>query len=181
MTNPSYTEYDVSFSTVGQLSPSLPKAEGGIMTQSDDGKPVVLHVDDNDAMACLLRYALRQKKVDVDVFRLCNGEDAMLYLARMGTFVGAPHPAVVVLDLSLPKKHGHEILAEIRQDASLQHVPVIVFTSSVRAADRERSLALGANHYFYKGDLKTFAAVSQQILDYLPASPLPKRGWTTAP
>jgi chemotaxis family two-component system response regulator Rcp1 len=142
------------------------------MTQIDNGKPVVLHVDDSDAMADLLTFSLRQKKADVDVFRLRDGEDAMLYIARLGTCVEAPRPAVIVLDLELPKKHGHEILAEIRQQASLRHVPVIVFTSSLRAADRERALALGANHFFYKGDLKTFAAVSQQILDCLPASPI---------
>jgi CheY-like chemotaxis protein len=139
------------------------------MTQSGNGnlKPVVLHVEDNDAMAYLLRYALRAQKADVDVFRLCDGADAMLYLAREGVFAEAPRPAVIVLDLELPKRHGHEILTEIRQKASLQHVLVIVFTSSVRAADREKALALGANYYFNKGDLKTFTAVSQQILDYL--------------
>ena len=140
------------------------------MTQSGNGnlKPVVLHVEDSDATAYLLRYALREQYADVDVFRLCDGEDAILYLARKGVFEDAPRPTVIVLDLDLPKKHGHEILVEIREEASLQHVPVIVFTSSVRAADRDKSLALGAKHYFYKtGDLETFTAVARQILDYL--------------
>jgi DNA-binding response OmpR family regulator len=140
------------------------------MTQSGNGtlKPVVLHVEDSDATAYLLRYALREQKADVDVFRLCDGEDAILYLTRKGVFADAPRPAVIVLDLELPKKHGHEILIENREEASLQHVPVIVFTSSVRAADREKALALGADHYFYKAtDLETFTVVSQQILGYL--------------
>jgi len=138
------------------------------MTPSGNGncKPVVLHVEDSDATAYLLRFALREQNADVDVFRLCDGEDAILYLTRKGVFAEAPRPAVIVLDLDLPKKHGHEILVEIREEANLQHVPVIVFTSSVRAADREKSLALGAKHYFCKtGDLETFAAVSRQILD----------------
>jgi DNA-binding response OmpR family regulator len=138
------------------------------MAQSENGKPVVLHVEDSDAVAYLLRYALREQKADVDVFRLCDGEDAMLYLAREGVFVEAPRPGVIVLDLELPKRHGHDILVKIRKEASLQNVPVIVFTSSVRAADREKSFALGANHYFYKtSDLEAFTAVSQQILGYL--------------
>jgi chemotaxis family two-component system response regulator Rcp1 len=166
------------------MLPPLSKAEEGIMTQSHNVKPVVLHVEDSNAMAYLLRHALWQKKADVDVLRLCDGADAMLYLTRVGVFVEAPLPAVIVLDLELPRKHGHEILAEIRQEARFRHVPVIVFTSSVRAADRERSLALGANHYFYKGDLKTFAAVSQQILLYVQpdAGPaLPKCGGSETP
>jgi two-component system response regulator len=130
-------------------------------------EPVVLHVEDSDATAYLSKYALREQNAGVDVFRLCDGEDAMLYLTRKGVFANAPRPAVIVLDLDLPEKNGHEILVEIREEASLQHVPVIVFTSSVRAADREKSLALGAKHFFYKsGDLETFTAVSRQILDY---------------
>jgi CheY-like chemotaxis protein len=146
------------------------------MTQSGIGnfKPVVLHVEDSDATAYLLSCALRELKADVDVFRLCDGEDAILFLARKGVFAEAPRPAVIVLDLDLPKKHGHEILVEIREEASLQHVPVIVFTSSVRAADREKSLALGAKHYFSKtSDLETFTAVSRQILRYFHPMPAP--------
>lgn len=136
------------------------------MTQS--GKAVVLHVEDSDAIAYLLRHTLREVKADVDVFRLRDGADAILYLAREGVFVEAPRPAVVVLDLELPRKHGHDILVEIRKKASWQHVPVIVFTSSVRAADREKSFALGANHYLNKtSDLEAFTAVAQQILGYL--------------
>jgi CheY-like chemotaxis protein len=130
-------------------------------------RPVVLHVEDSDAAAYLLRYSLREQKADVDVFRLCDGEDAILYLARKGVFEDAPLPAVIVLDLDLPKKHGHEILVEIREEARLQHVPVVVFTSSVRVADREKSLALGANRHLYKSDLKSFNVVARQILDYL--------------
>jgi DNA-binding response OmpR family regulator len=139
------------------------------MTPSGNSlKPVVLHVEDSDATAYLLSYALREQKADVDVFRLCDGEDALLYLARKGVFGEAPRPAVIVLDLELPNKHGHEILAEIREEASLQHVPVIIFSSSARAADREKSLALGAQHYFCKtGELGTFTALARQILDYL--------------
>ena len=126
----------------------------------------MLHVEDSDATAYLLSYSLREHNADVDVFRLCDGEDAILYLVRKGVFEGAPRPAVIVLDLDLPKKHGHEILVEIRKEATLQDVPVIVFTSSVREADREKSLALGAKHYFYKtGDFETFNAVCRQILD----------------
>jgi len=151
-------------------SPLCRKAWGRVLTQNENSnlKPVVLHVEDSDATAYLLRFALREQNADVDVFRLCDGEDAILYLAREGVFAEAPRPGVIVLDLDLPKKHGHEILVEIRAEASLQQVPVIVFSSSVRAADREKSLALGARHYFCKtGDLETFTAVSRQILDYL--------------
>jgi CheY-like chemotaxis protein len=131
------------------------------------GIPVVLHVEDNDAAAYLLRFCLREQKADVDVFRLCDGHDAILYLTRKGVFEEAPVPAVIVLDLDLPKKHGHEILVEIREEARLHDVPVVVFTSSVRVADREKSLALGANHHLYKSDIESFHALARQIVEYL--------------
>src|SRR5690349_8454307 len=92
--------------------------------------PVVLHVEDDDATAFVLRLALRELHVNVDVFRTCDGEDAIAFLARQGVFSEAPEPDVVVLDLHLPKKSGHDVLTEIRRQSALRHLPVVMLTSS---------------------------------------------------
>jgi two-component system, chemotaxis family, response regulator Rcp1 len=106
------------------------------------GRPVLLHVEDDDATAYLFRLALRQVNADVDVFRTCDGQDAIWFLTRNGVFDKAPHPDIIVLDLHLPKKNGHDVLSEIRQQSACRHVPVIMLTSSRRTTrPREGALA----------------------------------------
>jgi DNA-binding response OmpR family regulator len=132
-------------------------------------KPVLLHVEDDDATAFLLRLALREISLDVDVFRTCDGEDAIKFLTRTGVFAAAPPPDIVVLDLHLPKKNGHDVLTEVRQQSALHGLPVVMLTSSRVPKDRERALLLGANEYIYKPtDLEGFLGVATQILRYLP-------------
>lgn len=138
---------------------------------SSSNTPVVLHVEDDDGAAYLFRTVLRDQAADVEVFRLCNGEDGILFLRRTGVFADAPRPNIVVLDLHLPKKNGHEILAEIRQAADLQGVPVIMFTSSVLPGDRQEAMSLGATDYVSKaGNLEGFTVVAEQILKYVSKS-----------
>jgi two-component system response regulator len=131
-------------------------------------KPVLLHIEDDDVAAYLFRVALRENGVEVDVFRLCDGQDALLFLTRTGIFSGAPRPDAVVLDLHMPKKGGHDVLAELRAETSLQDLPVIMFTSSIRREDKEKALALGANGYVQKtADLDSFANAAKQVLRYI--------------
>lgn len=132
-------------------------------------RPVLLHVEDDDTTAFLFRFALREIQVDVDVFRTCNGEDAIWFLTQQGAFANAPQPDIVVLDLHLPKKNGHDVLAEIRRQSAMQHLPVIMLTSSRVPRDRERALLLGVNEYIYKPEkLDEFFEVAKQTLKYLP-------------
>ena len=127
-----------------------------------------MHVEDDDTCAYALSFALREQNADVDVFRLCDGEDAVLFLTRAGIFANAPRPDVVVLDLNLPKKNGHEVVVEVRKQADLQHVPVIMLSSSLRPQDRERALSLGANGYIHKpADLHGFTAVAIRVLQFI--------------
>jgi two-component system, chemotaxis family, response regulator Rcp1 len=130
--------------------------------------PVLLHVEDDDATAYLFHLALHECNVNVDVFRSCDGENAISFLTRQGIFEHAPVPDLVVLDLNLPKKHGHDVLADIRKQSALQNLPVIMLTSSRLAADRERSLSLGANEHLVKpSTVEEFSVVIEQILGYL--------------
>ncbi len=131
--------------------------------------PVLLHVEDDDATAYLFRLGLRECNVKVDVFRSCDGENAISFLKRQGIFEHAPAPDLVVLDLNLPKKHGHDVLADIRKESALQNLPVIMLTSSRLATDRERSLSLGANEHLVKpSTVEEFSIIVEQIRRYLP-------------
>jgi chemotaxis family two-component system response regulator Rcp1 len=143
--------------------------------------PVLLHVEDDDSIAYLLRLALHEIRVDIDVFRTCNGEDAIAFLTRNGVFGRAPIPDIVVLDLNLPKKNGHDVLTEIRRQIAFRHLPVIMLTSSSAPEDRERAIALGANEYVLKPkNMAEFFMVANRIAAYIEAASSPAPNSTGA-
>jgi two-component system, chemotaxis family, response regulator Rcp1 len=122
----------------------------------------LLHVEDNEAEAYLFRSALFEYQIDVAVFRVCDGHGAVEFLTRKGIYTNAPIPDLVVLDLNLPRKNGHDVLRELRQESALQHLPVLMLTSSQQSADRDKALSLGANEYVCKlGSLDELSALMQ--------------------
>lgn len=74
-----------------------------------------------------------------------------------------PEPCLVLLDLNMPRMGGHEALAEIRADAKLRHIPVVVLTTSKAEEDVVRSYQLGANSYIVKP--VTFAELVEVVRD----------------
>src|SRR5258708_1345920 len=94
------------------------------------GSPVMLYVEDEDAAVFLLETALKEMKIDVELRRVSNGEDALAFLNRSGPYRAAPRPDLVLLDLNLPRKGGLEVLAEVQSKETLRDLAVIVFTSS---------------------------------------------------
>lgn len=113
-------------------------------------KPLVLHVEDEDAIAVLVQFALRELGAAVEWHRVSDAESAFEFLLTENEHGRRPEPDLILLDLNLPKKNGFEILAAIRQNSLLKHIPVVVFTSSAAAVDRQKSLDLGANDYVRK-------------------------------
>ena len=82
-----------------------------------------------------------------------NGEDAVAYLAGEGEYADRgrfPLPVLVLLDLKLPRKSGHEVLAWLREQPGLKRLPVAVLTSSRESADVNRAYDLRANSYLVK-------------------------------
>ena len=135
-------------------------------------KPLVLHVEDDDGSAFLLSLVLRDQGVDADVVRVCDGEEALRFIAGRYSVSEDRRPSVVVLDLNLPKKSGHEVLCDIREATAGWDLPVIIFTASNRPVDREKALSFGANRYIQKSlNLDGFIAVSQQVLEYVSSRP----------
>src|SRR3712207_4601292 len=91
----------------------------------------------------------------------------MNFLRQRGEHVGVPVPDLILLDLNLPRKDGREVLEEIKEDAELKLVPVVVLTTSEAERDLVRSYGLHANAYVVKPiDLDRFIEVVQAIEDF---------------
>ncbi len=131
-------------------------------------RPVeILLVEDNPGDVRLTREALREGKVRNNLNVAEDGVQALAYLRREGQYAGAARPDLILLDLNLPKKDGREVLAEIKQDPSLRHIPVVILSSSPAEQDIIRAYDLHANCYVTKPvDLDQFITVVKSIEDF---------------
>jgi CheY-like chemotaxis protein len=114
-------------------------------------KPILL-VEDNPNDLELTLIALERSQLANEVVVVRDGADALDYLFLRGAYAKREqgNPAVVLLDLKLPKVDGLEVLAEIRNDSGLKSIPVVMLTSSREEQDLIRSYALGVNAYVVK-------------------------------
>lgn len=114
---------------------------------------LILLVEDDASDEKLTLRALRNAKLGCDIVVARDGPEALEYLFGTGKFRDRDKrdlPALVLLDLNLPKLDGFEVLNRIRADESTRLVPVVVLTGSKEAEDISRSYALGANAYVRK-------------------------------
>ena len=114
--------------------------------------------------------ALRKAGLANPIRHCADGDDALDYLKRRGTYAqaaDAPRPGVVLLDLNLPGTDGRQVLAEMKSDAALKRIPVIILTTSSDDRDIERCYDAGANSYVKKPvDLDGFMQAIQRLSDY---------------
>lgn len=113
----------------------------------------VLLVEDNPDDVALIQRAFRKANIANPLRIVTDGEQAVAYLAGRGEYADRaqhPLPVLVLLDLKLPKRSGHEVLAWLRSQQGLRRLPVAVLTSSREAADVNRAYDLGANAYLQK-------------------------------
>jgi CheY-like chemotaxis protein len=112
----------------------------------------ILMVEDDPKDVELTLTALEEYNLANEVVVTRNGQEALDYLHRRGQYINRSpeNPAVILLDLKLPKVDGLEVLQEIRSDERLKMVPVIVLTSSHQKKDVMRSYKLGVNAYVVK-------------------------------
>lgn len=148
------------------------------MDATTNRKPMdILLVDDDPADVRLTREALKRGRSQSRVHVVGDGLEALAFLRRDGPHAAAPIPDLILLDLNLPRKDGRELLAEIKADPKLKHIPVVVLTTSTDQDDILTSYALHANCYITKpADLNQFMAVVHALDDFwftvakLPAS-----------
>jgi CheY-like chemotaxis protein len=123
-------------------------------------KPILL-VEDNPHDLELTLIALERTQLANEVVVVRDGAEALDYLMGSGQYAGGPRglPAVVLLDLKLPKVDGLEVLRRIRTDPALKSIPVVMLTSSREESDLLRSYELGANAFVVKPvDFNQFVA-----------------------
>ena len=116
-----------------------------------DLRPILL-VEDSPKDLELTLAALKKCQLANDIVIARDGEEAIDYLSSSGKHAGRAegHPAVVLLDLKLPKIDGLEVLERIKGDASLRHIPVVMLTSSREEQDLVRSYEIGVNAFVVK-------------------------------
>ena len=110
----------------------------------------ILLVEDNPGDVLLTQEAFREGGFSHRLSVAEDGEQALRFLRREGTFRNAPQPHIILLDLNLPKKDGRELLAEVKNDPLLRQIPVIVLTTSEADQDISRAYKLHANCYLTK-------------------------------
>lgn len=113
----------------------------------------ILLVEDNPNDVELTLHAFEKHKLANSVHVARDGQEALDYLFGAGEHISRAnhvHPKVILLDLKLPKIDGLEVLHEIRADAALRSVPVVVLTSSREERDIVASYDLGVNSYIVK-------------------------------
>jgi two-component system response regulator len=132
--------------------------------------PLILLVEDNEDDIELTSIALKQTPIANRLAIVRDGEEALRYLMRQGNYKNrSPHddPALILLDLNLPKMDGLEVLRVLRAKPALAYLPVVVLTTSHEERDMVQSYKLGANSYILKPvDFAQFSDLMQQLSLY---------------
>lgn len=131
-------------------------------------RPVkILLVEDNPGDVRLTIEALKEAKVLNQLMLAKDGIEALSLLRQEGQYADVTLPDLILLDLNLPKKDGREVLAEIKDDDRLKHIPVVILTTSRDEEDVLKSYNLHANCYIGKPvELDQFIRVVKSIEDF---------------
>jgi CheY-like chemotaxis protein len=95
----------------------------------------ILLVEDNEGDILLTTEALEEAKIITQLSVVRDGKEAIDFLTKQGKYPGAEMPDMLLLDVNLPKKNGHEVLKFLKGDEDLKHIPVIILTTSSSPTD----------------------------------------------
>ena len=130
----------------------------------------ILIVEDSDEDFEAMMWAWKKGRLRAPVVRSKDGEDALDRVFRRGAYVGSDRsgaPALIMLDLNLPRTHGRAVLAAIKRDADLKTTPVVILTTSANPQDVEVCYREGANSYIVKpGQMNQLLEILQRIEGY---------------
>ena len=143
-------------------------SEGGKQLNPDVGRPIqILLVEDSPSDAAMTIEALHEGQIINQVHVATDGEVAMAFLRKQGTYADALRPDLILLDLNLPRMDGREVLREVKADPSLATIPVVVLTTSAAEADILEAYKLHANAYVTKPvSFGAFLAAVRGIEDF---------------
>lgn len=129
------------------------------------GRPaVILLVEDNKVDVILTRRSFKRAKLSVNLHHVENGEQCMAFLRKEGKYADAPTPDLILLDLNLPIMDGREVLTELAKDDKLNHLPVVVLTTSKDERDVLAMYKLRCSAYITKPvDFKRFQEVIEKM------------------
>jgi len=124
----------------------------------------ILLIEDDPGDVRLTQEALKDSKLRNNLSVAEDGVEALAFLRREGQYADAPKPDIILLDLNLPRKDGREVLEEIKADADLRRIPVVVMTTSDADEDILASYNLHANCYITKPvDMSRFVQIVKTI------------------
>lgn len=127
----------------------------------------ILLIEDDPGDIDLTREVLDRSKISINLTAFEEGEEALAYLNKEGEYADAQLPDLILLDLNLPGLSGRDILEEIRSNQNINHIPVVVLTTSDADEDILKTYKLGANCYVTKPvGLKEFEKIVSTIENF---------------
>lgn len=127
----------------------------------------ILLVEDNEGDILLTTEALEEGKIANNLSVVKNGKDALDFVFKQGAYKSANSPDLILLDINLPLKNGHEVLGKIKTDERTKHIPVIMLTTSSSESDIKLAYKHHANCYITKPvDVEDFIKAVTSIEDF---------------
>lgn len=110
----------------------------------------ILLVEDNEGDILLTQDAFEESKINTEISVARNGQEALDFLYKRNDFLDVKKPDLILLDINLPIYNGHEVLKQIKQDANLKKIPVIMLTTSGYSNDIGQAYENNCNSYVKK-------------------------------
>jgi len=132
------------------------------------GKIKILLVEDNDADCELTRRVMQKEcRQPFHLEIVNNGYTALEFMHRRNEYANAVTPDLILLDLNLPLVDGWEVLADLKSNDELKHIPIVVFTTSTSPSDIMKAYRMHSNSYISKPlDINHFARVIRLLEEY---------------
>lgn len=137
------------------------------MSKPKSGVWNILLIEDNAADVRLTQEVLRDSPRPLKLHVARDGEQALQMLRKDAPYLDLPEPDLVLLDLNLPRRHGKEVLAWLKENPQLRHIPVVVLSTSQAESDVAACYQLHANCYLQKPlSLDAFAGSMRQLEEF---------------
>ena len=127
----------------------------------------ILMAEDNPDDIMITQRAWKKGQIKNPLYIVNNGEETIEFLYKKGSYIDAPTPSLLLLDLKMPRMDGFEVLSKLKGDSRFRKMPIIVLTTSDREKDIERAYNLGCNSYICKPmTFENFIKVVIEIQQY---------------